>query len=80
VQTKTYTTEAGAKKAAARAYSPAVVRLANGRYSWVHPGPLSSQTPTRLASPTTCQGLRRIRKGLLCAVLPRGTISTICPV
>jgi hypothetical protein len=38
VQTKTYTTEAGAKKAAARAYSPAIVRLANGRYSWVPPG------------------------------------------
>lgn len=38
MQTKTYTTEAGAKKAAARAYSPAIVRLANGRYSWVHPG------------------------------------------
>jgi hypothetical protein len=38
VQTKTYTTEAGAKKAATRAYSPAIVRLANGRYSWVHPG------------------------------------------
>jgi fatty acid desaturase len=30
VQTKTYTTETGAKKAAARAYSPAIVRLANG--------------------------------------------------
>ena len=38
MQTKTYTTEAGAKKAAARAYSPAIVRLANGRYSWGHPG------------------------------------------
>ena len=38
MQTKTYTTEAGAKKAAARAYSPAIVRLANGRYSWVHLG------------------------------------------
>jgi hypothetical protein len=43
VQTKTYTTEAGAKKAAARAYSPAIVRLANGRYSWVHPGHLLPQ-------------------------------------
>ncbi len=38
MQTKTYTTQAEAKKAAARAYSPAIVRLANGRYSWVHPG------------------------------------------
>jgi hypothetical protein len=36
VQTKTYTTEAGAKKAAAKAYSPAILRLANGRYGWVH--------------------------------------------
>jgi hypothetical protein len=34
MQTKTYTTEMGAKKAAARAYSPAIVRLANGRYAW----------------------------------------------
>ena len=33
--TKTYATEAGAKKAAAGAYSPAVVRLANGRYAWI---------------------------------------------
>lgn len=32
--TKTYATEAAAKKAAAGGYSPAVVRLANGRYAW----------------------------------------------
>ena len=32
VQTKTYTTENEAKKAAARAYRPAIVRLPNGRY------------------------------------------------
>jgi hypothetical protein len=38
VQTKTYTTETGAKKAAARAYRPAIVRLANGRYVWLHDG------------------------------------------
>jgi hypothetical protein len=38
VQTKTYTTETAAKKAAARAYSPAIVRLANGRYVWSHAG------------------------------------------
>jgi len=31
--TKTYATEAGAKKAAAGGYSPAVLRLANGRYA-----------------------------------------------
>jgi hypothetical protein len=36
MQTKTYTTETGAKKAAARAYSPAIVRLSNGRYAWFH--------------------------------------------
>jgi hypothetical protein len=32
MQTKTYTTETEAKKAAARAYRPAIVRLASGRY------------------------------------------------
>ncbi len=37
MQTKTYTTETGAKKAA-RAYSPAIARLANGRYTWFHAG------------------------------------------
>ena len=35
MRTKTYATEAGAKKAAAGGYSPAVVRLANGRYAWI---------------------------------------------
>ena len=38
MQTKTYTTEMGAKKAAAKVYSPAIVRLANGRYAWFHAG------------------------------------------
>ena len=38
MQTQTYTTEAGAKKAAARAYKPAIVRLANGRYACFHAG------------------------------------------
>jgi hypothetical protein len=38
MQTKTYTTERAAKKAAARAYRPAIVRLANGRYVWFHAG------------------------------------------
>lgn len=38
MQTKTYTTEAGAKKAVARAYSPVIVRLANGRYALRHAG------------------------------------------
>ena len=36
--TRTYVTEAGAKKAAAEGYGPAVVRLTNGRYAWIHPG------------------------------------------
>lgn len=31
--TQTYTTEAGAKKAAARAFRPAILWLANGRYA-----------------------------------------------
>ncbi len=34
----TYKTQTGAKKAVARAYSPAIVRLANGRYTWLHAG------------------------------------------
>jgi hypothetical protein len=38
MQTKTYATEAGAKKAAARAYRPAILRLANGRYACFHVG------------------------------------------
>jgi hypothetical protein len=38
MQTKTYTTEKEAKKAAARAYRPAIVRLSNGRYGCFHAG------------------------------------------
>jgi len=38
MQTKTYPTETGAKKAAARAYKPAILRLANGRYTCFHAG------------------------------------------
>jgi hypothetical protein len=38
MQIKTYTTETGAKKAAARGYSPAIARLANGRYAWFQAG------------------------------------------
>jgi len=33
METRAYTTEVAAKKAAARAYRPAVVRLPNGRYA-----------------------------------------------
>ena len=50
MQTKTYTTETGAKKAAARAYRPAIVRLANGRYVWLHAGyplPQGARTVSR---------------------------------
>jgi hypothetical protein len=35
---ETYATEVGAKKAAARAYTPAIVRLPNGRYACFHAG------------------------------------------
>ncbi len=49
--TKTYATEAGVKKAAAGGYSPAVVRLANGRYSWIpyagSPLPQGARTVSR---------------------------------
>jgi hypothetical protein len=38
VQTKTYTTEKEAKKAAARAYRPAILRLPNGRYACFQAG------------------------------------------
>ncbi len=50
MQTKTFTTEAGAKKAAARGYRPAIVRLANGRYVWSpagHPLPQGAHTVSR---------------------------------
>ena len=38
VQTKTYTTQKEAKKAAARDYRPAIVRLPNGRYACFQAG------------------------------------------
>ena len=38
MRTQTYTTESGAKKAAARAYRPAILRLANDRYACFHAG------------------------------------------
>jgi hypothetical protein len=38
VQTETYTTQKEAKKAAARASRPAIVRLANGRYACFNAG------------------------------------------
>jgi len=43
VQTKTYTTEVAAKKAAARAYRPAIVRLPNGRYACFQAGGILPQ-------------------------------------
>ena len=38
VQPNTYATEAAAKKAAARAYGPAILRLPNGRYACLQAG------------------------------------------
>jgi hypothetical protein len=38
MKTQTYTTEAGAKKAAARAYRPAILCLPNGRYTCFQAG------------------------------------------
>ena len=38
VKTQTYATETEAKKAAARAYRPAIVRLVNGRYACFQAG------------------------------------------
>jgi hypothetical protein len=43
VQTKTYTTEKQAKKAAARDYRPAILRLPNGRYACFHAGDILPQ-------------------------------------
>jgi hypothetical protein len=43
VQTKTYATEKEAKKAAARDYRPAIVRLPNGRYGCFHAGDILPQ-------------------------------------
>ena len=50
VQTKTYTTEKEAKKAAARAYRPAILRLPNGRYACFqagHPLPQGARAVSR---------------------------------
>jgi hypothetical protein len=38
MQPPTYATEAAAKKAAARAYRPAILRLPNGRYACIQTG------------------------------------------
>jgi hypothetical protein len=38
MKTRTYTTEEAAKKSAARAYRPAIVRLPNGRYGCFQAG------------------------------------------
>jgi hypothetical protein len=40
---QTYVTEVGAKKTAARAYSPAIVRLPNGRYACFQTGDVLPQ-------------------------------------
>ena len=43
MKTRTYTTEKAAKKAAARAYRPAIVRLPNGRYACFQAGDVLPQ-------------------------------------
>jgi hypothetical protein len=43
VQTRTYTTQKEAKMAAVRAYRPAIVRLANGRYACLQAGDVLPQ-------------------------------------
>jgi hypothetical protein len=43
VQTETYATEKEAKKGAARAYRPAIVRLPNGRYGCFYAGDILPQ-------------------------------------
>ena len=57
MQTNTYTTETGAKKAAARAYRPAIVRLANGRYACFQAGDALPQG----ARAVSCWGTNRWR-------------------
>ena len=50
MNTRTYTTEEAAKKAAARAYRPAIVRLPNGRYACFqagHPFPQGARAVSR---------------------------------
>jgi len=43
MKTQTYTTEKEAKKAAARDYRPAIIRLPNGRYACFHAGDILPQ-------------------------------------
>jgi hypothetical protein len=43
METRTYTTEVAAKKAAARAHRPAIVRLPNGRYACFQAGDVLPQ-------------------------------------
>jgi hypothetical protein len=57
VQTKTYTTEKEANKAAARAYGPAIVRLPNGRYRCLQAGDVLPQG----ARPVSRWGLNQWR-------------------
>jgi hypothetical protein len=43
MKTQTYTTEEAAKKAAARGYRPAILRLPNGRYACLQAGDILPQ-------------------------------------
>lgn len=54
---QTYTTEAAAKKAAARAYRPAILRLPNGRYACIQAG----EAPPRGARAVSRWGADRWR-------------------
>jgi len=62
VQTKTYTTEKEAKKAAARAYRPAILRLPNGRYACFQAGDALPQG-ARLVAGALTGGVRITSRG-----------------
>src|SRR5215210_4236451 len=53
VQTETYTTEKEAKKAAARAYRPVILRLPNGHYTCFHAGDVLPQGARLVAGAPT---------------------------
>ena len=56
--TQTYTTEEAAKKAAARAYRPAIVRLPNGRYACFQAGIRFRRVRARLVAGVLTSGTR----------------------
>jgi hypothetical protein len=58
VQTKTFTTHKEAKKAAARGYRPAIVRLPNGRYGCFHAGDILPQGARAVSRWVITSGVR----------------------